>query len=207
MSERRFILNRKCFAALRAMGKDRWEYLYCSPKGVIATDTMLLIRVTLPKYPVDVNPIEAVVFSRKVVEERANTLAEDKISSIEMPAGEEAKSGKYSVPNLEAGIVSADKQTASITINAKSLINLLEAACEVTEHSRSLVKLRFCGNSLRIDSHRLEGEQEFTGILMGISYSGNMIPGDPKNNTNAQPTETIDERKLSLPETSGRKFR
>ena len=207
MSERRFILNRKCFAALRAMGKDRWEYLYCSPKGVIATDTTSLIRVTLPKYPVDVNPIEAVVFSRKVVEERANTLTENKVSSIEMPAGEEAKSGKYSVPDLEAGIVSADKQTASITINAKSLINLLEAACEVTEHSRSLVKLRFCGNSLRIDSHRLEGEQEFTGILMDVSYSGNMIPGDPKNNTNAQPTETIDERKLSLPETSGRKFR
>ena len=197
MSERRFILNRKCFAALRAMGKDRWEYLYCSPKGVIATDTTSLIRVSLPKQ--ENCPTEPIIYGREAL--AVAQLTEN------MPVGEEAKSGKYSVPDLEAGIVSADKQTASITINAKSLINLLEAACEVTEHSKSLVKLRFCGNSLRIDSHRLEGEQEFTGILTEVYYSGNMIPGDPKNNTNAQPTETVDERKLSLPETSGRKFR
>jgi hypothetical protein len=207
MSDRRYILNRKCFAALRAMGKDKWEYLYCSPKGVICTDTTSLIRVTLPKFPVDVNPPEAVIFSAKTAKERESQVQDGKSTSVEMPAGEEAKSGKYSVPNLEAGITGPDKQTASITINARSLINLLEAACEVTEHSRSLVKLRFCGNSLRIDSHRLEGEQEFTGILMGIQYLGDKIPGEPTGKTINQPTETIDERKLSLPETQGRKFR
>jgi hypothetical protein len=186
------------------MGKDKWEYLYCSPKGVICTDTTSLIRVTLPKSPhFESNPTEPVVFSRKDVEEKQKI----KDDIILAPLGEEAKSGKYSVPNLEAGIIGPDKQTASITINARSLINLLEAACEVTEHSRSLVKLRFCGSSLRIDSHRLEGEQEFTGILMGIQYSGDKIPGEPTGKTINQPTETIDERKLSLPETSGRKFR
>jgi hypothetical protein len=184
------------------MGKDRWAYMYCSPKGVLCTDTTSLIRVTLPKYPVDVNPTTPVIFESKDVLERLK----ENVTSYEMPAGEEAKSGKYSVPNLEAGIVGTEKQTASITISAKALINLLEAACEVTEHSRSLIKLRLCDNALRIDTHRNEGEQEFTGILMGLSYQGNMIPGDPVNKT-FTPTETVNERTLNLPETQGRKFR
>src|ERR1017187_3669926 len=51
MSDRRYILNRKCFAALKAIGpgaENRWKYIHVSPKGVTCTDTVSLVRVTLP---------------------------------------------------------------------------------------------------------------------------------------------------------------
>lgn len=51
MSDRRWILNRKCFAALRAIGDGtdkRWNYIHVGPKGVTCTDTVSLIRISTP---------------------------------------------------------------------------------------------------------------------------------------------------------------
>jgi hypothetical protein len=202
MSERRFILNKKCFAALHAMGEDKFEYAFVGPKGILCTDTTSIIRVTLPKGQ-NTTLHEPVIYTKDTL---SKIKPEDE-ESVSLPEGLEAKtSGRFTVPNLEQGIVDSNKQTASIVVNAKSLINLLKAAIEVTDHSRSLVKLRFCGNSLRIDAHRMENDQEFTGVLMGITYSGSCIPGEPDGKT---PTtnEYYEEKRLPLPSTEGRKFR
>lgn len=209
MSDRRYILNRKCFAALRAMGEGKFEYAYVSPKGILCTDMTSIIRVTLPSCaPLDKGlpqqPTEPQVFPKAVFDK----LAQEKDELVTMPEGLEAKtSGRFTVPNLEQGLIDSNKQTASITVNAKSLINLLQAACEVTDHSRSLVRLRFCGKSLRIDAHKMENEQEFCGVLMGIAYNGNCISGEPDGKTPAPTNETYEERRLDLPNTQGRKFR
>jgi hypothetical protein len=210
MSERRFILNKKCFAALRAIGEGKFEYAFVGPKGILCTDTTSIIRVTLPtrsKATPTGNmfaPTEPQVFPKAVFDK---IVPETQEEFVELPEGLEAKtSGRFTVPNLEQGIVDSNKQTASITVNAKSLIKLLQAAIEVTDHSRSLVKLRFCGNSLRIDAHRMENDQEFCGVLMGIQYNGSCMPGEPDGKTNTT-NEYYEEKRLPLPSTEGRKFR
>jgi hypothetical protein len=207
MSDRRYILNRKCFAALRAIGpgaESRWKYIHVSPKGVTCTDTVTLIRVTLP-HSANEQGVDHAIYSYA----QAKSLMPKSNSEIVMPEGMEAKtSGKYTVPNFDVGIPEPKNQTATVTVNAERLIQLLKAAIEVTEHSRNLVRLRFYKDSIRIDAHRDKGGQEFMGILMGTSYRGNCIPGDAPIETSSQLiTEDADEKTLKLPVNSGRKFR
>jgi len=204
MENRRYILNRKCFAALRAIGpgaEDKWKYMHVGPKGCTCTDTVSLIRVTLP--PTNASPDEAEVFPL----DQAKKLAPKGDEATEMPAGLEAKSsGKYTVPNFDVSIPEPNKQTATLTVNAERLVSLLKAAMDVTDHSRNLVRLRFYNDSIRIDAHRDNGGQEFMAILMGTNYNGVCIPGDPEKD--AQPvSEVADEKTLRLPVHSGRKFR
>jgi hypothetical protein len=206
MNDRRYILNRKCFAALRAIGpgtESRWKYIHVSPKGVTVTDTVSLIRITLPESKL--NPTDPVIFDL----ETAKKLTPKNDQVISMPEGMEAKtSGKYTVPNFDVGIPEPKNQTATVTVNAERLIQLLKAAIEVTEHSRNLVRLRFYKDSIRIDAHRDKGGQEFLGILMGTTYNGDCIPGDPPKGSEAEPvSEVADEKTLKLPVNEGRKFR
>lgn len=189
MSERRYILNKKCFAATRALAKGRdadpkWNYMYVSPKGCICTDRVALIRVSLP--PQSDAPTAPCVFTSDVFEEmRPKT--EDEL--VTMPEGREAKcDGNLAVPNFSAAIPEPTTQTASITVTAKHLIDVLKAACEVTDHARHLVRLRICGDGnknqqLRIDAHRDEDGQEFTGVIMGTVYTGSNIPVTPTDNS------------------------
>lgn len=206
MSDRRYVLNRKCFAALRAIGAgaaDKWKYMHVGPKGVTCTDTVSLVRVTLPNTSANI-PSEATVFPF----EQAKKLAPVKDSIVVMPDGLEAKTtGKYTVPNFEVTIPDPKNQTATLTVNAERLISLLKAAIEVTEHPRSLVRLRFYKDSIRIDAHRGSDGQEFMGILMGTNYNGNCIPGDLPKGEATQVSEVADEKTLKLPVHEGRKFR
>jgi hypothetical protein len=207
----RYVLNRKAFAATRALaeGADKdpkWDYMHVSPAGVICTDTKSIIKVTLPQQPNKDN-LAPQVFTSDVFEK----LRPKSDENVTMPEGLEAKSnGKIAVPDFKLAIPGPESQVAYITVTAKSLIKMLRAACEVTDHARQLVRLRICGEGknqmLRIDAHRDEGAQEFTGVLMGTVYTGQSIPGD-KQGTSTNVPETIDEKKLSLPLTEGRKFR
>jgi hypothetical protein len=130
---------------------------------------------------------------------------------VVMPEGLEPKSnGKISVPNFSKAIPDPNTQVANMTVNAQALIDILKVACEVTDHSRFLVKLRICGSGknqvLRIDAHRDAGAQEMVGVLMGTVYEGVSIPGD-HTGTPVSLTEYAEERKLVLPLTAGRRFR
>lgn len=204
MRDRRYILNRKCFSALKAIGpgaENRWKYMHVSPKGVTCTDTVSLIRVTLPES--ELNPTGPVIFDLDAVK-KLQPKGDEKVS---MPEGMEAKtSGKYTVPNFDVGIPDPKNQTATVTVNAERLIQLLKAAMDVTEHSRNLVRLRFYKDSIRIDAHRDNGGQEFLAILMGTNYNGNCIPGDPPKGSEPV-SEVADEKTLKLPVNEGRKFR
>ncbi len=211
MSDRRYILNRKCFAALKAIGpgaENRWKYVHVSPKGVLCTDTVSLIRVTLPTNVFPKNTSEAtepVIFEL----DSAKKLQPKGEETVDMPEGMEAKTtGKYTVPNFDVGIPDPSNQTATVTVNAERLVQLLKAAMDVTEHSRNLVRLRFYKDLIRIDAHRDKGGQEFLAILMGTTYAGDCIPGDAPKGTVAKPaSESVDEKTLKLPVHSGRKFR
>jgi hypothetical protein len=209
MEDRRYVLNKKAFAATRVMGKDsKWAYIHVSPKGVICTDARALIRITLPCTPKSEMPTSARVFTKAMIENLRPKTADDLVT---LPEGLEAKSnGCFTVPDFTVGIPDANKQHASIAIDAKMLINLLKAACEVSDHSRNLVRLRLCGTKppvLRIDAHRDEGGQEFTGVLMGITYNGACIPGDAIEDSHQHKSEDVDQKKLTLPLLEGRKFR
>lgn len=212
MSER-FILNKKAFAATRALarGKDadkKWDYMHVSKAGVICTDTTAIIRVSLPKQ--DNVPSHAQVFTSDMFEKLRPTTADE---TVTMPEGLEPKSnGTIAVPNFAATIPNSDAQVACVTVSAKQLIELLKAACEVTDHARQLVRLRICGDEknqkLRIDAHRDADGQEFCAVLMGAIYKGVNIPGDPTGpKQETAPSEEFDEKKLTLPMTEGRKFR
>ena len=64
-SDRRWLLNKKTFSVLRALGPgadDQWKYIYVGPKGVTATDTITLIRVSLPKISPSSQPTTATIF-------------------------------------------------------------------------------------------------------------------------------------------------
>lgn len=209
MSDRRYILNRKCFAALKAIGpgaENHWKYVHVSPKGVTCTDTVSLVRVTLPDQKLfQHGPTDPVIFDL----DAAKKLVPKGDEPVTMPEGMEAKtSGKYTVPNFDFGIPDPSNQTATVTVNAERLVQLLKAAMDVTEHSRNLVRLRFYKDSIRIDAHRDTGGQEFLAILMGTNYNGNCIPGDaPKGSEAAPASEVADEKTLKLPINEGRRFR
>ncbi len=213
MSERRYKLNRKCYAATRALGKGKdadpkWDYMYVGPKGCICTDRVALIRVSLPEQ--ENAPTTPCVFTGSVLEENRPKTGDEIVT---MPDGKEAKcDGTLAVPNFSQAIPDPGTQIASITVTAKHLIDVLKAACEVTDHARHLVRLRICGDGnknqqLRIDAHRDDDAQEFCGVIMGTVYTGTNIPGDPQNGQQQTKVESFDERKLTLPLTEGRKFR
>jgi hypothetical protein len=209
MSKDRWILNRKAFAAMRAIradAPDRWKYIHVGSKGITATDTTSIVRVSLPKVADQcetpaIFPLEEV----KKLMPKGNDL-------VTMPEGLEAKTtGHYTVPNFDVGIPDPQDQLCTITINAERLINILKGAAEVTEHSRALVRLRlYKDNFIRVDAHRDNGGQEFMGMVMGTNYEGNGIPGDAAPGTQppvSKATEKCDEGKLKLPVFEGRKFR
>lgn len=215
MTERRYKLNRKCFAATRALGKGKdadpkWDYMYVSGKGCICTDRVSIIRVTLPEQ--DDMPTTPCVFTGSVLAENKPKTGDELVT---MPEGKEAKcDGTLAVPDFKQAIPETTTQIASITVTAKHLIEVLKAACEVTDHARYLVRLRICGDGnkntqLRVDAHRDDGGQEFTAAIMGTVYTGTNIPGDPQNGNQNQgaKNEAFDEKKLTLPLTEGRKFR
>ena len=211
MSEmsRRYILNRKALAATRVMGKGpnhdkTWDYIHVSEKGVICTDSISLVKIDLPIQ--SGQPVTPQVFTKAMLDDIAHTK-----DDVIMPEGLEPKStGQISVPNFSKAIPDPNTQVASMTVNAKALIDILKVASEVTDHSRFLVKLRICGSGknqvLRIDAHRDAGAQEMVGVLMGTVYEGNSIPGNATGSVIPM-VEYTEERKLVLPLTEGRRFR
>ncbi len=212
MSDRRWILNRKCFAALRAIGDGtdkRWNYIHVGPKGVTCTDTVSLIRVTLPSQHLGANAgAEPAIFDYETAKKLSKSVG---TLELTMPEGLPAKTtGQYTVPNHDVTIPKPEDQTATITVDAERLVELLKAAMEVTEHNKHLVRLRFYKDFIRIDAHRDVGGQEFMGLLMWTNYNGNCIPGDAKHvmtGTNKPTPETADDGHFKLPVYEGRKFR
>ena len=200
-------LNRKCFAALRALGPQaasRWKYIHCGPRGVTATDTLALIRISTPAPQTGGDP-EPRIFAA----DEALALMPKGEEVVTMPDGLPAKTtGKYTVPDHEVTIPGPKDQRFTITVSAARLVEVLKAACEVSDHTQSLVRLRFYEDYIRIDAHRDTGGQEFMALVMGTTYNGKGIPGDAPVGSVAKPaSEECTEKTLVLPVYEGRVFR
>jgi hypothetical protein len=182
--------------------------MHIGPKGVTCTDTVSLIRVTLPAPQIDGDP-EPAIFDYDTVRELPRGMKPTEV--VTLPEGLPAKTtGQYTVPNHDVTIPRPEDQTATITVDAERLVELLKAAMEVTEHNKHLVRLRFYKDFIRIDAHRDVGGQEFMGLLMWTNYNGNCIPGDSKKvitGTHKPTPETANDGHFKLPVYEGRKFR
>lgn len=215
MDSRRYTLNRKCFAATRALHRGvpapHWDVMHVTPQGVFCTDTRTIIRVTLPEQ-IEA-PTQPQVFSREMFESFFPSSGQ---FPVVLPPS--AASGGLT-PNFSQAIPGPEKEIASVTLNAASLIDALKACCDVSDHKKHLVRLRVCKTNmdgvtqLRIDAHRDKGAQEITVATMSLTYDGVNIPGDapkaPHSGFAPAPpvSEAVIEAKLLLPMVSGRKFR
>lgn len=216
MDSRRYTLNRKCFAATRALHRGvpapHWDVMHVTPQGVFCTDTRTIIRVTLPEQ-VEA-PTQPQVFDRPMFESFFP-------SSGQFPVVLPPSAAKHGAmtPNFSQAIPGPEKQIASVTLNAASLIDALKACCDVSEHKKHMVRLRICSTNqtgvtqLRIDAHRGKGEQEITVATIGMTYDGIGIPGDAPKGAESNfggpqsVNEAVIEPKLLLPMVAGRKFR
>ena len=200
-------LNRKSLSLrriLKSVKDPKFEYFHVGPEGTTVTNNHVLGRVSLPAGETVATPVIYPIDTIETIQPSGDDL-------VEMPEGLPAKTtGRHIVPQFNQAIPKPEEQSATFTCNAKILIDLLKVATEVTEHSHNLVRLRICrnGKTLRIDSHRNEGEQEFCAILMGINYNGRNIPGDTEKMAATQTeNEDVASPTLNLPLTEGRKFR
>lgn len=228
MSERRYKLNRKCFAVTRALSTEpqhdeKWDYVYVGNGYVCCTNTTKFLRVSTPQPGNnsagltgtvfhDPQPTVPCIFPRQVIDEMRRKCHGDNV--VEMPEGLPAISnGKYSVPNFEYAVPKPEYEENCITITLKDLIDVCQTLVEVTDHDRKIGRLRICKIGpkplLRIDCHHDEGGQECTAIIMGTKYDGVNITGDRPENVPPpeKQSEKFVEESIELPMETGRKFR
>ncbi len=209
-----WILNKKCFAALRAICAKttaRWKYMHVSKAGVVATDMVSMIRVSLPTMTRVSLPINDTLPEPMVYDyETALSLIPKGDSEVIMP--KVGPNPAFSVPKFEYAVPQPKNQIASCTVDAQRLIDILKGAMDVTDHARNMVRLRFYKDFLRVDAHKDMDGQEFMGLMSCIKYNGNSIPGDPPAGVTVdgqfKPNpETAEQGSMVLPMFEGRKFR
>lgn len=182
----------------------RLKYLHVSPKGMSVINPNVIARVSLPEQDTN-NP--AVIIPQNEIDKVRLTPESEEI--VELPAGLPAVTQPdYLVPQVEKCFPAPEHQTAQFTCNGDLLRKLLTVACEVSKDSDKVVRLRICGefNTLRIDTYRQPGDQEFCGVLKGIEYDGEYIPGEPVKDA-PKPERKPVQKTLKLNLNVGRRFR
>lgn len=165
---------------LMVRGKNadkRLKYIHVGPKGTSVISTVAIARVSLPQS--EPQPYVSALMPQEIIDETRLPPESDDI--IELPEGEPAINGPhYLVPQLDTVFPQSNYVTASFTCNGDLLRKLLTVACEVSQDGDKTLRLRICKdlNSLRIDTYRQPGDQEFCGVIKGIDYDGDYIPGD-----------------------------
>jgi hypothetical protein len=159
-----------------------------------------MVRVSLPVH--EAQPRTAVVY-------RSNDL--DKVRApqgrdvVDLGDGVPAFSGPdFIIPRIEDVIPDINDQTAVFTCNGETLLKMLKIATEVSDDHEKTLRLRVCGDTLRIDTYRQPGAQEFLGILKGVEYNGNYIPGDKTMDVKEEKPKQIT---TPLKTSTGRRFR
>lgn len=204
-------VNGKNLAVGRLMvrGQDadkRLKYLHCGPQGMAVVTPSVVARVSLPEQ--DRPPLGTLLYPQDAIDALKRPAPESK-DIIQLPAGEPAVTGPhFLVPQIDKLFPSPQEQTFAMTINGDLLRKLLTVACEVCNDSEKTMRLRFCQgtNSLRIDTYRQPGEQEFVGVIKGIKYDGHYIPGEPVANAPIVEQKPV-QGNLMLKPSTGRRFR
>jgi hypothetical protein len=177
-------VNGKCLAVARLMvrGKNadkRLKYLHCGSQGMTVVTPQVIARVSLPEQEKGL-PLGTLIYPQKTID-ALNRPAPESNDIVQLPKGEPAVTGpNYLVPSIDKCFPGPQEQTFAMTVNGDLLRKLLTVACEVCNDSDKTMRLRFCqsSNSLRVDTYRQPGEQEFVGVLKGMRYEGNFIPGE-----------------------------
>jgi hypothetical protein len=205
-------VNGKNLAVGRLMvrGKDadrRLKYLHCGPQGMTAVTPNVVARVSLPEQEKGL-PLGTLLYPQEAIDALKRPAPESK-EIVQLPAGEPAVTGPhFLVPQIDKMFPSPQEQTFSMTVNGDLLRKLLTVACEVCNDSEKTMRLRFCKetNSLRIDTYRQPGEQEFVGVIKGMKYEGHYIPGEPETNAPIVEQKPV-QGNLMLKPSTGRRFR
>ena len=205
-------VNGKCLAVGRLMvrGKDadrRLKYLHCGSQGMTVVTQEVVARVSLPEQEKGL-PLGTLLYSQEKIDSIKRPAPESN-EVVQLPEGEPAVTGPhYLVPQIDKCFPSPQEQTYAMTVNGDLLRKLLTVACEVCKDSDKTMRLRFCKetNSLRIDTYRQPGEQEFVGVIKGMKYTGNYIPGDASNDVPVVEQKPI-QGNIVLSPSTGRKFR
>jgi len=210
-------VNGKCLAVGRLMvrGKDaehRLKYLHCGPQGLTVVTPNIVARVSLPEQErlpgQERLPLGTLLYPQGAIDALKRPAPESK-EIVQLPEGEPAVTGPYFlVPQIDKMFPSPQEQTYQFTVNGDLLRKLLTVACEVTNDSEKTMRLRFCKetNSLRIDTYRQPGEQEFVGVIKGMKYIGNFIPGDLQKDTSVVESKPV-QGNIVLKPSTGRRFR
>lgn len=184
--------------------EPRLKYLHCGPQGMSVVTPTVVARVSLPEQ--GGLPLGTLIYPQADVDAMKRPAPEEIVT---MPEGEPAvDSARYMVPKIEQCLFEADASMPSFIVNGDTLRKLLTVACEVCDDSEKVMRLRYdkVTNSLRIDTYRHPGDQEFVGVMKCMRYTGGYIPGDVA--ANAPFLEQKPEQgNLVLRMTSGRKFR
>ena len=199
-------------ARLMVRGKDadkRMKYIHVGPKGTSVITPVVVARVSLPAD--EPQPFGSVVVPQADVDSLQNRPRPEQPDVIELPEGEPAITGpNFIVPMIDKCLPTPEFQMAAFTCNGDLLRKLLTVACEVSKDSDKTIRLRICSTgdtpSLRIDTYRQPGDQEFIGVLKGMEYDGDYIPGEPPSSApkfEKKPAQAG----LPLKVSTGRKFK
>lgn len=205
-------VNGKCLAVGRLMvrGKNadkRLKYLHCGKDGVSVFSQAVVARVSLPESEKGM-PLGPLLYSQETMDGIKRPAPESN-EVIELPPGEPAVTGPhFLVPQIDKCFPGPQDTTYTMTVNGDLLRKLLTVACEVCKDSDKTMRLRFCRdlNSLRIDTYRQPGDQEFVGVLKGMRYDGKYIPGEATSDTPVVESKPV-QGNIALKPSTGRKFR
>lgn len=199
-------------ARLMVRGKDadkRMKYVHVGPKGTSVVTPVVVARVSLPNGR-PMSPFGSAVISQDKIDALPRTTPESD-TTVELPEGEPAITGPhFIVPQIDKCFPDPDFTTATFTCNGDMLRKLLTVACEVSNDSDKTIRLRICQdmNALRIDAYRHPGDQEFCGVLKGIDYDGDYIPGEKASTGVGSKVEKRPQQTgMLLKVSTGRKFR
>ncbi len=212
-------LNAKNLAVTRLMPRGpkadkRLKYMHTGPQGTTCLTSSYLVRVSLPSG--EVQPRLPVLYTQNQIDEQAQRF-HGLAGTFDIGDGRPAVNGpEHTVPKIDDVIPDPADQTATFTCNGEILLKMLKIVSEVCDDSEKPIRLRLYGKvdpadptqaaELRIDSYRQDGRQEFLGILKGMEYYGNLIPGDMPHDTPAKeeaPKQITETLKVS----TGRRFR
>ncbi len=185
----------------------RLKYIHVGHRGTTVVTPHLVARVSLPS--ISPSPMEpaAIIPQGEVDKVRIPPESQD---IVELPKGLPAVTQPdYLVPQIDKCFPQPEHQTAVFTCNGDLLRKLLTVACEVSKDSDKVVRLRICGdyNTLRIDTYRQPGDQEFCGVLKGIDYAGDYIPGEIVAHNTGKVEKKPVQKAMKLSSHVGRRFR
>jgi hypothetical protein len=211
-------INAKNLAVTRLMPRGpktdkRLKYMHTGPKGTTCLTPSYLVRVSLPFG--EIQPRFPVLYTQGQVDALTSSCWQG--STFDMGDGRPAANGpEYTVPKIDDVIPDPAEQVATFTCNGEILLKMLKIANDVCEDSNKPVRLRLYGRvnpddptqvgELRIDTYRQPDAQEFLGVMKGMEYYGNLIPGDKPSDApvKEEPPKQMTE---TLRVSTGRRFR